>query len=89
MRTLLNESLPPHSHGKTPFSQPQKIQSSRRTFSESAVLSTSEPNLVEVGADGAAIATPGAGADAALSAPGCGLAALRSDAKQLKESSAL
>jgi hypothetical protein len=89
MRTLLNESLPPHFNEETPFSQPQKIQATRRIFSENAVLSTSEPNLVEVGVDGAATATAGAGADSALNAPARGLAALRPDTEQLKESPAL
>jgi hypothetical protein len=89
MRTLLNESLPPHFNDETPFSQPQKIQPSRRIFSENAVLSPSEPNLMEVGVDGTVMATPGAGADSAPSAPGRGVATLRADAGQLKESPAL
>ena len=89
MRTLLNESLPPHCNDETPFSQPQKIPSSRRIFSENAVFSTNEPNLVEVGVDGAVTVTPGASADSAPSAPGSGLAALRADAEQFNEPSTL
>jgi hypothetical protein len=83
MRTLLNESLPPHFNEETPFSQPQKIQATRRIFSENSVLSTSEPNLVEVGVDGTVIATPGA------DAPGRGVATPCADAGQLEESHAL
>ncbi len=89
MRTLLNESLPPHCDAASAFAQPRTIQPSRRIFSEKAVLATNEPNLVEVGGDGPVIANPGAGAASAHSAPGCGVAALRADAGQTKESPAL
>jgi hypothetical protein len=89
MRTLLNEALPPHFDDAPAFSRPQKIQPSQRTFSENVVLFTNEPNLVEVGVDGTVIATPGAGADPAINAPGRGLTTLRAGVEQLKESPAL
>ena len=87
MRTLLNESLPPHFNDETPFSHPQKISSLRRIFSENAVLFTNEPK--EVGVDGAVIASPGASADSARSAPGGGLAGSRAGVEQLDKSPAL
>lgn len=44
---------------------------------------------MEVGVDGTVMATPGAGADSAPSAPGRGVATLRADAGQFQESPAL
>ena len=89
MRTLLNESLPPQFNDEPAFSTPKKIRRFPRTFSENAVLSTSEPNLVEVGVDGTDPATSGASADSACSAPERGLTASRAEVEQLKESPAL
>ena len=89
MRTLLNESFPPHLDGGAAFSGPQKIQQSRRTFSESAVFSTNDPILTEVGVDETVNATPGAGAAQANTAPACGLSVLDSEIEHLNESPAL
>jgi hypothetical protein len=87
MRTLLNESLPPNFDGGPSFSRPQKIQRLPRTFSESAVLSNSEP--MEVGVDEAVIATPGADAVQANSASARGLTIVETEVEQLKEAPAL
>jgi len=87
MRTLLNESLPPHCNDDTPISQPQKNPSLRRIFSENALLFTNEPK--EVGVDGAVIASPGASADSARSAPGGGLSGSRAGLEPFNESPAL
>jgi len=89
MRTLLNESLPPQFNDEPAFSPPQKNRRLQRTFSENAVFSTNEPNLVEVGVDGTVPATSGASADSARSAPERGLTALRAERQQLKESPVL
>ena len=87
MRTLLNESLPPNFAGGSSFSQPQKIQQLPRTFAGSAVLSNSEP--MEVGADQATIAAPGACAAQADNAPARGLGVVDAGLEQLNESPAL
>jgi len=92
MRTLLNECLPPNSTGAPTFSSPEQIAQPRRTFSENAVLVADTANLQEVGLDGTVIATPGARANQANSAPGRGVASLsrngRSRDKQPREISA-
>ena len=61
MRTLLNEILPPQCGNKRRFS---RAEPSPRTFPEPAVL-TSLDDLSEVELDGAAMATPSAGAEPA------------------------
>ena len=88
MRTLLNESLPPNLDHALEFSQPQVIHSPRN-FSPGAVSVTSEPNFTEVGADGTVIATSGAIADPASSAPECGLLTSGVGVKPFNESPAL
>jgi hypothetical protein len=87
MRTLLNEALPPHLNDEPALSRPQKFKPLPRIFSKSVVLSNSEP--MEVGMDGAIIATPGACANLAKNASGRGNAALRADAQQLRKSPTL
>ena len=87
MRTLLNEALPPHLNDEPVFSEPQKFEPVPRIFSKSAVLSNSEP--MEVGMDGAVIATPGACANLANNASERGVAAFRAGAQQLKKSPTL
>ena len=62
MRTLLNESLPPHVAGERTVSPCEPATSTHRTFSQNAVLVNLD-NLVEVGLDGTVIAAPGAGAE--------------------------
>ena len=84
MRTLLNESLPPHFNDEPALSPPQTIPRSPRIFSQNAVLSSSEPNLTEVGVDGAVIATPGARANSANNAPERGLADSQSEVEQFQ-----
>jgi len=74
MRTLLNECLPPNLESASEFSTSKKIRHSQRTFSGSAVLATTEANFAEVGAGETVIATSGAIAGPASSAPECGLA---------------
>ena len=76
MRTLLNESLPPGFDADREFSFPGKFRQLQRNFSENAGLVTTEANFTEVGADGLdglVIATSGAIAGPASSAPECGL----------------
>jgi hypothetical protein len=68
MRTLLNESLPPHAAGEPAFSGAESVTPALRTFSQNPVLDNLD-NLVEVGLGGAVIATPGAGAGQAHPAP--------------------
>jgi hypothetical protein len=89
MRTLLNESLPPHFNNEPAYSPPETIRPSLRTFSENTVLSTNEASLMEVGVDGTVIATPDAGADLANTVPERGLTTSGADGGQLKESPAL
>ena len=89
MRTLLNEALPPYSNEAPAFSEPQIIQKSRRIFSENAVLTSNDPDLMEVGVDRAVIATPGVCADLANNAPERGLTTLQAEAEQVTESPAL
>jgi hypothetical protein len=88
MRTLLNESLPPHLDSALEFSLPLAIQSPRN-FSPGAVSITSEPDLTEVGADGTVIATSGASAGPASSASEGGLTTSGVGAKPFKQSPAL
>jgi hypothetical protein len=59
MRTLLNESLPPHCSSEQTFSSPESVAPKPRTFLQNAVLD-SRVDLVEVGLDGTVIATPSA-----------------------------
>ena len=74
MRTLLNECLPPNLTADPTISLPEQIGQSPRTFSENAVLAAKTADLLGVGLDGTVIATPGARADQANSAPGRGVA---------------
>ncbi|HXT12204.1 MAG TPA: hypothetical protein VN873_11630 [Candidatus Angelobacter sp.] len=54
MRTLLDESIPPHC---LPEQNLSGVKKNERTFLETAVL-TRLSNLLEVGLDGTAMATP-------------------------------
>jgi hypothetical protein len=74
MRTLLNECLPPHATQEPTFSSPEQTNPAQRIFSENAVLIDNTAALLEVGLDGTVIATPGAQANPADSAPGRGVA---------------
>lgn len=92
MRTLLNQSCPPEYTSLQNFSAAaETAPETARTFPLAAVLA-SKDDLVEVGVDGTVIATPGARANQANSAPGRGVASLstngRSRDKQPRETSA-
>jgi hypothetical protein len=72
MRTLLNESLPPHAPDEPALSPSESATPALRTFPQNAVLGNLD-NLVEVGLGGAVIATPGARAEQAKRAPERGM----------------
>lgn len=79
MRTLLNECLPPNATQESALSLPEQMSLAQRIFSENAVL-TDNTAALEVGLGGTVIATPGAQANPANSAPGRGVASVpRSD----------